>query len=167
MKNLIQNLIGLPPILNSCAPLPAAEKSKLTAFESFRFNRPTTIPRIVILTNTSSPKSLCATMKAREGLFQVRLMCRVLSVSASGYYAWRRRKPSRWSQRRLALDAPVREAFDAERSRAGAPDCPSDSKPTVAKLPKACVDKRFGPRLRENSRLQRIRHTHCRWLRIC
>jgi transposase InsO family protein len=48
-------------------------------------------------------------------------MCWVLKVSASGYYAWRGRKPSRRAQRRAELDARVRAAFEAERGRAGAP----------------------------------------------
>ena len=46
-----------------------------------------------------------ATMKDHEGEFAVRLMCRVLSVSASGYYDWRKRVPSKQAQARAELDA--------------------------------------------------------------
>ena len=60
-------------------------------------------------------------MREYEQEFAVRLMCRVLSVSPSGYYAWRDRKPSVQAQRRAQLEAKVLEAFGAERSRAGAP----------------------------------------------
>jgi putative transposase len=60
-------------------------------------------------------------MRKYEGEFAVRLMCRVLSVSPSGYYAWRGRKPSVRVQRRAQLDAKVRNAFEAERCRAGSP----------------------------------------------
>ena len=60
-------------------------------------------------------------MQEYEQAFAVRLMCRVLSVSPSGYYAWRSRKPSVRAQQRAQLDAKVHEAFEAERGRAGAP----------------------------------------------
>lgn len=60
-------------------------------------------------------------MKQHEGEFAVRLMCRVLSVSPSGYYAWRGRKPSKRARQRAQLDANVQDAFEAERGRAGAP----------------------------------------------
>ncbi|WP_394358036.1 IS3 family transposase [Methylococcus mesophilus] len=62
-----------------------------------------------------------ATMKAHEDEFAVRLMCRLLKVSPSGYYAWRGRKPSARVQRRAELDIKVKAVFAAERSRAGAP----------------------------------------------
>ena len=60
-------------------------------------------------------------MKQHEGEFAVRLMCRVLSVSPSGYYAWRGRKPSKRARQRAQLDDNVQDAFEAERGRAGAP----------------------------------------------
>lgn len=48
-------------------------------------------------------------------------MCRVLSVSPSGYYAWRNRRPSKRSQARVALDVQVRETFEKRKGREGAP----------------------------------------------
>jgi transposase InsO family protein len=60
-------------------------------------------------------------MKQHEGEFAVRLMSRVLSVSASGYYAWRGRKPSRRCQARWQLDRLVHESFHARKAREGAP----------------------------------------------
>ena len=62
-----------------------------------------------------------ATMKAHEVDFGVRLMCRVLGVSPSGYYGWRKRAPSRQAQARIALDGQVREEFKRRKGRAGAP----------------------------------------------
>jgi putative transposase len=60
-------------------------------------------------------------MKAHEDAFGVRLMCRVLEVSPSGYYAWRKRTPSKQTQARQALDVTVRAEFDARKGRAGSP----------------------------------------------
>lgn len=60
-------------------------------------------------------------MKAHEDEFRVRLMCRVLKVSPSGYYAWRNRTPSKRSQARQELDVRVREAFEGRKGREGAP----------------------------------------------
>lgn len=62
-----------------------------------------------------------ATIKTHEGKFAIRLMCRVLGVSSSGYYGWRGRSPSATSRARAELDEQVKQAFLAERCRAGAP----------------------------------------------
>ena len=60
-------------------------------------------------------------MKAHETEFTVRLMCRVLSVSPSGYYDWRKRAASNRALARAALDAQVKAEFEIRKGRAGAP----------------------------------------------
>ena len=59
-------------------------------------------------------------MKTNEREFGVRLMSRVLSVSPSGYYAWRGRQPSKRTRARADLDARVKTEFEARKGRAGA-----------------------------------------------
>ena len=56
-----------------------------------------------------------------EEQFRVRRMCRVLRVSASGYYEWRGRAPSDSARQRAQLDTQVQAAFTTEKGRAGAP----------------------------------------------
>ena len=54
-------------------------------------------------------------------VFAIRLMCRVLSVSSSGYYAWLSRTPSKQAQSRAELDAKVKAQFANRKGRDGAP----------------------------------------------
>lgn len=53
--------------------------------------------------------------------FSIKLMCRLLAVSVSGYYAWATRKPSNRTERNRDLAKKIKAIFDEERSRAGAP----------------------------------------------
>lgn len=52
--------------------------------------------------------------------FPVRLMCKMLSVSSSGYYDWKSRPPSKRTQENAILAAKIKDIFDNEKSRAGA-----------------------------------------------
>lgn len=52
--------------------------------------------------------------------FPVRLMCKMLSVSPSGYYDWRGRPLSIRVQENAILAAKIKAIFDDESSRAGA-----------------------------------------------
>jgi transposase InsO family protein len=60
-------------------------------------------------------------IRAHESAHAVRMMCRVLAASPAGYYAWRERPPSSRARKRGQLDAQVRDAYDAEKGRAGSP----------------------------------------------
>lgn len=60
-------------------------------------------------------------IKEESNCYGLRLMCRMLSVSVSGYYAWLNRKPSLPKQRDDALSKKIKAIFDDEKSRAGAP----------------------------------------------
>lgn len=59
-------------------------------------------------------------IKEHSGQFSLRLMCRLLSVSVSGYYDWRERKPSRRDMDNQALTKKIKAIFDEEKSRTGA-----------------------------------------------
>lgn len=52
--------------------------------------------------------------------FSVKMMCKQLSVSTSGYYDWRNRLPSKRTLENDILAAKIKAIFDVEYSRAGA-----------------------------------------------
>ena len=60
-------------------------------------------------------------MKRHEGQHAVTLMCRVLTVSRSGYYDWRHRAPSERARANAPLTADVHRVYAEHKSRAGAP----------------------------------------------
>ena len=53
--------------------------------------------------------------------FPVRLMCKVLKVSTSGYYAWRGRPPSKREMANRALTAKIKEEFEKSGETYGSP----------------------------------------------
>lgn len=50
-----------------------------------------------------------------EGEFEVKILCRVLGVSVSGYYAWRKRPPSARAQINAVLVEDLRRVHAASR----------------------------------------------------
>ena len=69
-----------------------------------------------------------AFMDTHAGEFRITAMCRVLVVSRSGFYAWRKHRtgPGPRLQRRMALDAQVAEAFAQRKGRCGSPTLTRD-----------------------------------------
>jgi putative transposase len=62
-----------------------------------------------------------ACIRQHEGAFTVVLMCRVLEVSRTGYYAWRRRPPSARAQTDTQLRVAIRAIHAASQQRYGRP----------------------------------------------
>src|SRR5207302_4249289 len=62
-----------------------------------------------------------ALIDAEKANFAVRFMCRELGVSASGYYAWRTRPPSRWAQADAELGTRVLKLHLESCRRYGSP----------------------------------------------
>jgi transposase InsO family protein len=58
-------------------------------------------------------------MAEHAGEFEVKLMCRVLGVSVSGYYAWRGRQPGRREQANAVLLEQIRAVHDQSRRTYG------------------------------------------------
>jgi transposase InsO family protein len=48
-------------------------------------------------------------------------MCKLLKVSRSGFYAWRKRPPSAWAQWRITLDGQIAAAHQRSRRTYGSP----------------------------------------------
>jgi putative transposase len=97
----------------------------------------------------------------------VNVMCRVLQVTRSGYYAWRKRAPSVTAERRAKLTDQIRHVHERSRAVYGSPRVHRDlleadmrcSKNTVAKLMRAAglrskMHRRFRVRTTDS------RHTH-------
>jgi putative transposase len=60
-------------------------------------------------------------IKTNENQFSVGMMCRMLSVSRSGYYDWKHRPLSDRNQANQLLTAEVKRVFDDEKGRPGSP----------------------------------------------
>jgi len=56
-----------------------------------------------------------------ENHFSISMMCRLLLVSRSGYYAWRHRPPSVREQSDRLLKIEIKRVFDDGKGRPGAP----------------------------------------------
>ena len=65
-------------------------------------------------------------MKAYQASYPVTMLCRVLEVSASGYYAWCKRLPSRRRQTDIALGDRIEALHRASRSTYGRPRIHAD-----------------------------------------
>jgi putative transposase len=63
---------------------------------------------------------------AKKAEHSVQIMCRVLGVSRSGYYAWAGRKPSARAREDERLTARIRELFELRREVYGSPRIWSD-----------------------------------------
>lgn len=59
-------------------------------------------------------------IKENTADFSVKMMCKLLSVSPSGYYGWRDRPLSNRIQKNIVLSAKIKALFDKEHGRAGA-----------------------------------------------
>ena len=62
-----------------------------------------------------------AAIAACVGVYTVALMCRVLGIAPSGYYAWCRRPLSSRAARDRALTPHIRAAFTSSKGRYGSP----------------------------------------------
>ena len=62
-----------------------------------------------------------AWIKEQRHTSAVKLMCQVLAVSTSGFYAWLGRRPSRQAQRRDILLKRIDEVHRASRQLYGSP----------------------------------------------
>jgi transposase InsO family protein len=60
-------------------------------------------------------------MAAHEGEFAVKRMCKVLDLKRSGYYAWRKRKPSTRAQANQALLDMIKTEHEKSRKTYGSP----------------------------------------------
>lgn len=60
-------------------------------------------------------------IEERRGIFRTKKICKVLEVSRSGYYAWRKRRPNRRWEANVKLLQHIREIYRASRQIYGSP----------------------------------------------
>src|ERR1700680_599022 len=69
----------------------------------------------------SVPSRRSQFVNANQARYEVATMCRVLAVSASGYYAWRQRPPSARARADVELGTRIRTIHQYSRGTYGAP----------------------------------------------
>ncbi|HEX9108102.1 MAG TPA: IS3 family transposase [Longimicrobiales bacterium] len=99
-------------------------------------------------------------MKAQQGAHAVRTLCRVLRVSASGYYAWLKRGPSAHALRDAELGEAIEAIHDGSHRTYGRPRIHAELK----EKGEAVAPKRVGRLMKERglegvSRRQRVHTT--------
>ena len=67
-------------------------------------------------------------IEAKKAEFPVALMCEQMSVSRSGYYAWKHRKPSQRQQEDAVLIEAIKESHEESRGTYGSPRVRDDLK---------------------------------------
>jgi hypothetical protein len=60
-------------------------------------------------------------MEEHRGIFRLKMMSKVLKVSRSGYYAWRKRRPSRRKEANRELLEHIRKVYRESRNNYGSP----------------------------------------------
>lgn len=104
-----------------------------------------------------------AHIDAEKAVHSVAMLCRILGVSRSGYYAWTRREPSRRSKRDAELRVRLRAHHRASRGTYGAPRLHADLQAEGARVGR----KRVARLMREDglqgrSGRKRVRTTYAR-----
>lgn len=66
------------------------------------------------------------TIQSHRSLFPVKKMCRVLGVSQSGYYAWRKRVPSNRARTNIILRQRIAKLYEEHGGAAGSPMITAD-----------------------------------------
>jgi putative transposase len=97
-------------------------------------------------------------VKARQAEHRIATMCRVLHISTSGYYAWRRRPPSPRAQKDQALTSRIRELHEQSHGTYGSPRIVRD-----LAAESTCVGRKRVARLMRDAGLAGV--TRRRWVK--
>ena len=106
-------------------------------------------------------------IRDHAGRWPVRLMCRVLKVSASGYYAWCSRPESSRSRANRALLADVRRLHAEHHGRYGSPRMHAALRAegrTASRGRVARLMRRHGIRALAGRRFRPCTTESCRWM---
>jgi transposase InsO family protein len=60
-------------------------------------------------------------IEVEKAMYPVTLLCRVMQVSRSGFYAWQQRPVSPRAEETRQLDAEIKKLFEASKRRSGSP----------------------------------------------
>lgn len=107
-----------------------------------------------------------AFIEAKKGIYPIRLLCHILRVSRSGYYAWRDRPESRRALESRQLLAHIRRSHGRSRQRYGSPRVWADLRAEgicVGRHRVARLMRQAGLRSRRRRRFRVTTHSRHTW----